>query len=108
VDKIDSPSIHTADAARSMARLERAAGWHYTPFLWRILPTALKDPPCELRELILSRYLTRHLPRNKEFKQSMEDALASPSLSVIVPVHDAPEVTRRCLIRLQKYASKAK
>jgi GT2 family glycosyltransferase len=47
------------------------------------------------------------LPRNKEFDQSLEDALASASLSIIVPVHDAPEVTKRCLTSLQKYAPKA-
>ena len=49
----------------------------------------------------------RHLPRDKEFEQSLEDAQASASLSIDVPVHDAPEVTKRCLMSLQQYAPKA-
>lgn len=71
------------------------------------MPTAVRDALRELRGWILARYLTRRLPRNKEFEQSLEDAQASAFLSIIVPVHDAPEITRRCLMSLQKYASKA-
>lgn len=90
-----------------MKQLERAADWHYPPFLWRALPAVVRDTLRELRGRILSRYLTRHLPRSKVFEQSFEDAQASASLSIIVAVHDAPEVTRRCLMSLQKYAPKA-
>jgi GT2 family glycosyltransferase len=106
-DKINSSSIHAANSNCSLKRMERAAGWHYPSFLWRTLPTAVKDALRELRVRILSHYITRHLPRHKECDQSLEDALASASLSIIVPVHDAPEVTRRCLMSLQKYAPKA-
>jgi hypothetical protein len=48
--------------------------------------------------------LTRDFPRYLELKQSPEDSLASASMSIIVPVHDAPKVTGRCLVSLQKYA----
>jgi GT2 family glycosyltransferase len=43
----------------------------------------------------------------REFDQSTVDALASTCLSIIVPVHDAPVVTRRCLASLEKYAPEA-
>ena len=51
--------------------------------------------------------MTRHLPRDRQFEQSEKDALASATLSIIVPVHDASKVTERCLMSLQKYAPKA-
>ena len=96
-------SIRAVGSNRSLERLERAAGWHFSPFLRRIVPTAVRDALRELRV----RILTRDLPRDKEFRQTLEDAQASASLSIIVPVHDAPEVTKRCLMSLQKYAPKA-
>jgi GT2 family glycosyltransferase len=51
--------------------------------------------------------MMRNFPRDKQFEQSTEDALASGSMSIIVPIHDAPVVTRRCLVSLEKYAAKA-
>lgn len=105
--KIDNSGTDKADLNSSLEGLGRVAGWHYPSFFWRILPPGLKDWLRALRVRILLPYLTRHLPRNKEFEQSLEDASASASLSIIVPVHDAPEVTRRCLMSLQKYAPKA-
>jgi GT2 family glycosyltransferase len=42
-----------------------------------------------------------------EFKQSPEDALASAFMSVIIPIHDAPKATRRCLTSIEKYAPKS-
>jgi len=56
-----------------------------------------------LREL-KGRALSRDFPRNAEFCLSPEDALASSSMSIVVPIHDAPMVTRRCLASLEKYA----
>lgn len=106
-DKIDTSSLYTVDSNPSLERLERAVSWHYPPLLWKVLPTGVKDALRELRSQILSRYLTRHLSRNKHFEQSIEDAQASASLSIIVPVHDAPEVTKRCLTSLQQFAPKA-
>lgn len=72
-----------------------------------MLPTALKRALRKLQGRILSHYAMRHLPSDKQFDQSPEDALASAALSIIVPVHDAPEVTKRCLMSLQKYAPNA-
>jgi GT2 family glycosyltransferase len=107
VEEINSSSIDAADSKRSLERLELAASWHYPPFLRRALPPAFRDVLRELRRRILTYYAFRHLPRHKEFEPSLTDALATASLSIIVPVHDAPEVTRRCLMSLQKYAPKA-
>ena len=94
-------------APTSLEGLGRVAGWRYPRFFGRILPQSLKDSLRRLRVWLLIPYLTRHLPRNKVFEQSPEDAQASASLSIIVPVHDSPEVTRRCLMSLHKYAPKA-
>lgn len=71
------------------------------------MPAAVRDALREPVTRILARHATRHLPRQEELEQSAEDAAASAYLSIIVPIHDAPEVTRRCLVSLQKYASKA-
>jgi GT2 family glycosyltransferase len=100
VEKTDHSSTPPVDFDTSLTRLNEAASWHYPPLLRWILPNALRDALRNLR----SRLLTRQLPSNKEFEQSAEDALASSSLSIIVPVHDSPNVTARCLISLQKYA----
>ena len=51
--------------------------------------------------------LMRGFRRCREVRPSTEDAVASASMSVIVPIHDAPAVTRRCLSSLEKYAPSA-
>jgi GT2 family glycosyltransferase len=99
-------SIQTSRSSPSLKRLERAGAWS-APFLKSVLPTVIRDALRALQGRILARLATRALPLHKEFDQSLEDALASAPLSIIVPVHDAPEVTRRCLVSLQKYAPKA-
>ncbi len=79
--------------------------WHVPPFLRRILPLLVLE---SLRELKWTRrVLPPHFPRQKEFKQMPDDIQASASMSVIVPIHDAPAVTRRCLASLEKYATES-
>lgn len=56
---------------------------------------------------VKSRIVTRHFPRNAKFEQSLEDALAAASMSIIVPIHDAPGMVRRCLGSLEKWADQA-
>jgi GT2 family glycosyltransferase len=107
VNKISSSGNDAVDFDRSWERLKHVGSVNYPPFLSRTLPVWVKDALRELRERMLGSYLTRRLPRNKEFEQSAEDAQASASMSIVVPVHDAPEVTKRCLMSLQKYAPKA-
>lgn len=104
---IDNSSNGEAGTDRSFGRLPRFAGWHYPRLLWRVLPTGIKDMLRELRVRILSPYLVRDLPRHNQFEQTPEDAMASESISIVVPVHDAPEVTWRCLVSLQRYAARA-
>lgn len=102
LEKSDSYHTRALDANRTLERLDRAAS-----LLRRVMPAALRQVLLKPGTQILARYATRHLPSDKEFDQPVEDAAASATLSIIVPVHDAPEVTRRCLMSLQKYAPKA-
>jgi len=53
---------------------------------------------------IFGRIATRNLPRRRRFLQSVDDAKASSSMSVVVAIHDAPKVTRRCLTSLEHFA----
>jgi len=72
-----------------------------TPNLFRaVLPQSVRNVLRELKIWILTRDFRRH----REVGQLVEDAAASGSLSIIVPVHDSPAVTRRCLASLEKYA----
>jgi hypothetical protein len=58
-----------------------------------------------LRKLKLrARPIPSDLPSHIEFEQSPEDSQASATMSIIVAIHDAPQVTRRCLASLEKYA----
>src|ERR1700722_18337729 len=74
--------------------------WHIPQFLKRLMPQAVV---CRLRDL-KGRILTRSFPHSVTVQQLPEDILASRAMSIIVPVHDAPMVTRRCLASLEKYA----
>ena len=47
------------------------------------------------------------LSRRKSFKPAAEHELASASMSIIVAIHDAPSVTKRCLSSLERYARKS-
>lgn len=75
------------------------------------LPRFLKrlSPPFVVRgaRKLIGRVVTGGFPRHIEFKQSPEDAQASASMSIVVAIHDAPRVTRRCLASLGKYAPKS-
>src|SRR5580704_18930603 len=48
--------------------------------------------------------LPRFFPRHIELVQSPEDIQANATMSIVVAIHDAPGVTRRCLASLEKYA----
>jgi GT2 family glycosyltransferase len=54
-----------------------------------------------------AKIVTRGLSRDRVFEQSAADKLASAAMSIIVPIHDAPMVTRRCLASLERYAAEA-
>jgi GT2 family glycosyltransferase len=52
-------------------------------------------------------WVTRSLSSDRVFVQNADDSAAGASMSIIVPVHDAPQVTRRCLASLERYAAEA-
>jgi O-antigen biosynthesis protein len=45
-----------------------------------------------------------NFPPQIEFEQASEDARASASISIVVPIHDSPREARQCLAGLEKYA----
>jgi GT2 family glycosyltransferase len=71
----------------------------------RALPTAVIAGMYETRKEIRRRLFSRGLSRNRVFEQPLEHKLASASMSVIVAIHDAPLVTKRCLASLERYAT---
>jgi len=88
------------DPNRLPERSSWISEWHMPRFLRRALPRILINGIHEFK----GRILTREFPRHVEFEQSREDGQASSSMSIVVPIHDAPSVTRRCLASLEKYA----
>jgi GT2 family glycosyltransferase len=77
--------------------------WHVPRFLKGLLPRPLIAALLDLKR----RALARDFSPDIQFEQSPQDAQASASMSIVVPIHDAPIVTRRCLASLEKYASKS-
>jgi GT2 family glycosyltransferase len=80
-----------------------AARFHIPSFCRQALPR----PVISILRKLRVRILMRKFPRDKQFEQSAEDALASASMSIVVPIHDAPMVTRRCLASLEQHAPQA-
>jgi GT2 family glycosyltransferase len=89
------------------------ANWHIPHFLRGLLPRLVIHSLREFKRIVFSslrelkftgRVLPPHFPRDKEFEQSPDDSQASACMSIVVPIHDAPTVTRRCLGSLEKYA----
>jgi O-antigen biosynthesis protein len=76
--------------------------WRLPGFLGRLLPRIVRDSLLELKWT--GRVLLPHFPRHIEVEQSLEDVQASATMSIVVAIHDAPAVTRRCLASLEKYA----
>jgi GT2 family glycosyltransferase len=79
------------------------AAWHLPGLVKSALPQAVIDAMRPIRVRVLS----RGLPRNRVFEQPPEHRLASASMSVVVPIHDAPLVTKRCLASLERVAAKS-
>jgi len=96
-------SILASNPKLSFERFHWVTSLHIPHFFKQALPRPFLNTLRELRRLIL----TRNVPGHTLFEQSLEDAAASAFLSIIVPIHDSPEVTRRCLVSLEKYAPKA-
>jgi hypothetical protein len=84
-------------------RLQWLSRQRIPDFLKRTLPCSIISGLRGLK----GRILTRDFPRDVEFVQSREEAQASASISIVVAVHDAPRVSRRCFASLEKYASQS-
>ncbi len=97
----------TGSSVEPFSKLEKAAHLGFPSALGHVLPESVKDSLRSLRERLLGRIAMRRLPRDKQFIQSHEDSAACTSLSVIIPVHDSPEVTKRCLESLERFAVEA-
>ena len=91
------------DPNRLSRQLHRVSSWSTTRRLKRLLPQPLIE---RLREVKL-RVLSTGLSRDREWEQSLVDAESSASMSIVVPIHDAPTVTRRCLASLEKFARRS-
>lgn len=80
------------------------AAYRVTGRIRRVLPPGLVRAMQELRDRAVKTLVSRSLPAHASFEPSPEERLASASVSIVVPIHDAPVVTKRCLASLQRYA----
>jgi GT2 family glycosyltransferase len=83
------------------------ATWRLPGFIRSALPQVVIEGMYAIRRRIRRRLLSRGLPRNRVFEQPVDCTLASASMSIVVPIHDAPLVTKRCLASLERDAAKA-
>jgi GT2 family glycosyltransferase len=77
----------------------------------RPIKAALKTGPMlvaiDALEKLEARVFSRRLIADTVFDPSIEQSAASASMSIIVPIHDAPLVTMRCLTSLERHAPEA-
>ncbi|MGB8065423.1 MAG: glycosyltransferase [Candidatus Sulfotelmatobacter sp.] len=83
------------------------AAFHLPGQIRKALPPPVLEGMYELRKRVRRKLFSRGLPRDGIFEQPIHQKLASASISIIVPIHDAPEVTKRCLGSLELYAREA-
>lgn len=69
----------------------------------RFIPRPIKSVFYPMR----ARLLSRGLSRGRAVEPCAEDKQASGSMSIVVPIHDAPVVTTRCLESLERDAANA-
>jgi GT2 family glycosyltransferase len=83
---------------------ESLAAYRVPGKIRKVLPPGLVRAMQQLRDRLVRTLVSRSLPEHATFEQPHEERLASASVSIIVPIHDAPLVTRRCLVSLQRCA----
>lgn len=101
---INSKASSLTDAGKTSKGMRRHRAYTHLPAL---LKDALPDSMMSGLRQLKAMMITRGVSRAERFKQSCEDALAATSMSIVVPIHDAPIVLRRCLTSLEKYAQQA-
>jgi len=89
--------------ARSGSSVQRLPVWRLPGLIRAVLSRAAIDAMSPIRVRVLS----RNLSRKSVFEQTPEHRLASASMSIVVPIHDAPLVTKRCLASLERDATKS-
>ncbi|MFZ2147852.1 MAG: glycosyltransferase [Sedimentisphaerales bacterium] len=67
----------------------------------------IPEPVKELYRGIRHRLLSIGLTRSGTFDQPEDEVKASKDMSVIVAIHDSPQVTQRCLESIERYAANA-
>jgi len=67
----------------------------------------IPEPIKEVYRRMRAKLLSIGLPRTGTFDQPEDEVEASKDISVVVPIHDSPDVTRRCLDSLEKYGANA-
>jgi O-antigen biosynthesis protein len=107
MEKSNNTSTNLEGSAPFSTLLERVGGSRFSPSLRRLLPPSFRERLRSLLGQLLIRVVGRNLSSGKEVKQPLEDAEASASISIIIPVHDSPKVVRRCLASLERFAPKA-
>jgi GT2 family glycosyltransferase len=99
-----NPGYPASDPKQLSERSWKIKNFVLPRFLRWAVPQPLIGGLRELKARALTRGTVWDFPRHIEFEQSPEDALASKSMSIIVPIHDAPAITHRCLASLERYA----
>jgi GT2 family glycosyltransferase len=70
--------------------------------MFRFFPRRIKAAFYSLRARLLSRGLSRRVVRQPSATQA-----SSAAMSIVIPIHDAPQVTRRCLASIERDARQA-
>jgi len=97
------PSVETRSGGLAELRTAR----DFSGIVKKALPKVVIESMYRLRRQVRRRLLSRGLSRNKVFAQPLEHMRASASMSIIVPIHDAPLATKRCLASLERNATKS-
>ena len=94
------------DASWGSSLLPEGRGWisnrHIRHFGKRLLPQFVARAVQVFK--LTGKILIADFPPHIESEQASEDARASASISIVVPIHDAPLEVRQCLAGLEKYA----
>jgi len=99
------PAISSeSDPKRLPKPSSKVKNWVIPRFLRWAVPQGIVAGLRELKARALTHGTVWDFPRGVTFEPGPEDVLASKFMSIVVPIHDAPAVTRRCLASLERYA----
>jgi len=96
-----------ADYKQPQPRFVLLKGTRATTLVRRLLAKTVPAAVVDNIDRMAARMVSLHLSRGRTFEQSSECQSASTLMSVVVPIHDAPFVTKRCLASLERYGKRA-